>query len=290
MTLLGKIFTMLILVMSVLFMGFSIAVFATHRQWDKVVNNPNPDPSKGEQLGLKQQVEQQKQVNEELRRELEKSKAALAQEQAARRHILGNLYSQLDQRVQELSDKQKELDALNAFKSTATETLNTNANTLEKLTKEVMDLRDEIRVAEEDRNAQFSKVVSLTDQVNRTQGLYDQLEERRTQLALQITRMKGVMDKLGITVDTPTDNIPPKLDGWIVAVGATNTDLVEISLGSDDGIRKGHQLDVYRNGQYLGRIVVMETQPDRAVATILKEYRRGIIKKDDRVSTKLSLG
>lgn len=287
MTLLGKIFTMLILVMSVLFMGFAIAVYSTHRNWDKVVNNPTPNAAAGEQLGLKQQVEQQKLANEELRRELEKAKAALAEEQAARRHVLGNLYSRLDQTNGELAAKEKQLADLQAFKSEAMGTLTTNQNTLASLTKEVEGLRDEIRTAEEDRNAQFTKVVTLTDQINRTQGLFDRLEEKRTQLALQITKMKGVMDKLGIDLNTPTDNIPPRVDGWVIAVGSS--DLIEISLGSDDGLRKGHKLDVYRNGQYLGRVEVMDTQPDRAVASVMKEYRRGIIKKDDRVSTKLTV-
>ena len=38
MTLLGKIFTVLILIMSVLFMSFSIMVFATHQNWQKLVD------------------------------------------------------------------------------------------------------------------------------------------------------------------------------------------------------------------------------------------------------------
>ena len=42
MTLLGKIFTGLILVMSVLFLGLAISVYATHVNWRKVVSNPSP--------------------------------------------------------------------------------------------------------------------------------------------------------------------------------------------------------------------------------------------------------
>ena len=33
MNLIGKIFTVLILVMSIMFMAFAISVYATHRQW-----------------------------------------------------------------------------------------------------------------------------------------------------------------------------------------------------------------------------------------------------------------
>ena len=42
MTLLGKIFTGLIVMMSVLFLGLAISVFATHVNWRKLADNPNP--------------------------------------------------------------------------------------------------------------------------------------------------------------------------------------------------------------------------------------------------------
>ena len=44
MTLLGKIFTGLIVMMSVLFLGLAISVYATHVNWRKLVSNPNPGP------------------------------------------------------------------------------------------------------------------------------------------------------------------------------------------------------------------------------------------------------
>ena len=43
--------------------------------------------------------------------------------------------------------------------------------------------------------------------------------------------------------------------------------LVEISIGSDQGLLKGHKLEVYRIGggqsTYVGRIEVVKTAPDR---------------------------
>ena len=72
----------------------------------------------------------------------------------------------------------------------------------------------------------------------------------------------------------------------MTAVG--EKDHIEISIGDDDGLRKGHTLEVYRRNAYVGRVVVVRTEPDRSVARIIREYRRGIIKKGDRVATKLS--
>jgi len=66
---------------------------------------------------------------------------------------------------------------------------------------------------------------------------------------------------------------------------------VEISIGSDDGIREGHELEVYRASNnttaYLGRIVIRKTRPERAVGEILKDYIKGPIQANDRVFTKV---
>ncbi len=58
-------------------------------------------------------------------------------------------------------------------------------------------------------------------------------------------------------------------------------------MGYDEGIRKGHFLEVTRGGRYLGKVRVTATTPGRAVAEILKDYRTGTIQKGDRVDTTL---
>ena len=60
-----------------------------------------------------------------------------------------------------------------------------------------------------------------------------------------------------------------------------------ISIGADDGLKKGHTLEVYRNNSYLGRVVVRDTMPDRAVVQIVPEFSKGKIRVGDRVATKL---
>ena len=46
MNLVGKIFVVLILVMSVLFMAFAMALYATHRNWREMVINEQASPDK----------------------------------------------------------------------------------------------------------------------------------------------------------------------------------------------------------------------------------------------------
>ena len=79
---------------------------------------------------------------------------------------------------------------------------------------------------------------------------------------------------------------PPPLDGVITAV-STKAPLVQISLGSDDGLKSGHTLEVFRGSSYLGRIVIREVSPSQAVGVIVTELQKDNFQKGDRVATKL---
>ena len=90
---------------------------------------------------------------------------------------------------------------------------------------------------------------------------------------------------------------PPKLDGLVLQAAKNkkgSTDLIEISLGSDDGLVKGHILSVFRSGlqngedaKYLGQIKLVYVDSDQAVGTIIQKSKSGIIKRGDNVTTKL---
>ncbi len=66
---------------------------------------------------------------------------------------------------------------------------------------------------------------------------------------------------------------------------------IAISIGADEGLLKGHRLEVYRIAQgvstYLGRIEITATQPDKAVAKILPEFQKGQIQVGDSVASQL---
>ena len=289
MTLLGKIFTVLILIMSVLFLGFAIVVYATHTNWRTVVSNTEPGNP-----GLVQQLERQKEQNRQLKEMQADLTTTIALEQAARRFALAALESKLKARSDELMRVQQELAKLIATEGTTAGALVTAQNQLANLTTEVNQLRDDIRTAQQDVDAQYAVVVQRSDEVNQLRRIKKDLEEREAPLLLQLSALRDVADKLGVkmdlspdgTVRTDVDNIPPKVDGVVVNVG--EKDLIEISIGDDDGIKLGHKLDVYRDNAYLGKVKVVKTSPDRAVAEIIPEYKKGIIRKGDRVATKFS--
>ena len=66
---------------------------------------------------------------------------------------------------------------------------------------------------------------------------------------------------------------------------------MEISIGADDGLLKGHKMEVVRMGGgasvYVGRIEVMRTTPDRAVCRVIPDMLKSPIQRGDRVYDKL---
>ena len=284
MTLVGKIFTVLIFVMSIVFMSFSVMVFATHKNWKLLADNATP--AAGQKLGLKQQLEGLQQLKKEADEQLTALKMELSEEQAARKQALAALQTQLTANEQKLTAQQAEYDRLLADNTTATQTAKEAQARLAALEAENLARREELRTIMKDLDDKFAQVVTLTDQLNQAESLKAILDERNKEAAFQMAQMKMVMDRNGLTIDSLVSHIPPKVDAVVLEV--SDKDLVEISIGSDDGIKVGHSMEVYRGNSYLGRIVIRRTSGDRAVGQLIKELQRGQIKRGDRVTTKFS--
>jgi hypothetical protein len=274
MTLVGKIFTMLILILSIVFMAFSMMVFATHKNWKTTA------------AGLQTKLQASTAANNEAKKQLETLQTDLAREQAARKAAIAALTVRATRSEEALTAKQNELATLAGAHSKATAAAEEAQRRLATLEDETKKLRDDLRGEQKKRDQMFLTVVDLTDKLNQAESLRQNLEEVNAQALKQMSQMKMVLDRNGLAPDSLVAHIPPKVEGVVTEVNDKN--LVEISIGADDGLKIGHSLDVYHGNTYLGRIVIRKTSPDRAVGQIQKEMQRGQIKRGDRVTTKFS--
>ncbi len=276
MTLLGKSLAMLIFVLSAAFMVLALTVNASHRNWREEVMSPGS--------GLKARVEDATRVNNQLRADNERSRVALERERAARRAALATLQTQLDQIDQMLKVSEASVEQLTGSNALLTQASNTSAQELEKLTEVNRQLREQIRKEREDRDQLFADTLLMTDQMNRLRGVVQHQTERNEQLMAQLSRYREVVEMKGIDINQPLDGAPPERNGTVLVVDRPR-DLVEVSIGFDDGLRDGHLLDVSRQGRYVGKLKIRRTEPNRAVAEILKDYETAIIREGDRVDT-----
>jgi len=279
----GKILIFMILVMSLVFMSFAVAVYATHQNWRAVVEAPRGGPGP---VGLKFQLEDAQKENENLKTQMVNLKAEYAKEEAEQKRVLANLATE-KKRLSESHDQLlAQHKALSEKDKIATAALATASQNLAKLTVEVDALRLNIRNTQQDRDQHFTKVVKLTDDKHQATGELRRAEERRLQLAAQVAAQKRVLASHNLNEFTPEQ--PPKVAGKITSIN--RNDMVEVSLGSDDGIRPGYTFEIFRGDKYLGRMQVLTTEDNRSVGKVLPNYKKGVIQEGDNVVTRFKLG
>ena len=280
MNLVGKIFVVLIFVFSLVFMTSAILTYATHRNWRDAVLNP--------QTGYKQKLTQAETRYKELEGVRQRLETELANERVSRQRAVAALVQETTDLSRTAEQLAKQEAGLKAEQARAVAAMEATQATLAKLRNEIEGLRTEIETARTERDDNFNKAVKLEDQLAQASGELDRLNKQNQTLVADLSKYQLALQDANIQLDRGG---PPRLDGKILA--SRDTGYVEISLGSDDGLEKGHELDVYRVGstvadnKYLGKVRVVETQPDKSVAHILPNFKRGTIQKEDRVATRL---
>jgi len=290
MNLVGKIFVCLICFFSVVFMAFSMTVYATHRNWREVVLLPAAEATGGKDVGLKIQHEEAKRKNDELAAERDKIAKELGAEKDARTQAVAKLENELKELNAERAKREKEYAELVKSEREAVATMKTAQDNATHSEKERDDLDTKAAQAREDRDKHFKEVVRLTDELHGLKKTSDDLQKRMTTLSADLAKAKEALRYFDINPDSDyKSKTPPRVNGLVRAV--TGEGFVEISIGADDGLRAGHQLEVYRAAggasTYVGRIEVVKTTPDRAVCKINPKFQNSNMMKDDRVVSKI---
>ena len=156
---------------------------------------------------------------------------------------------------------QMERNELMQTRFDAEQALTKTADSLALLRQELQTLQKQLPKPRKDREVLYGELSSSADQLYRVASELKQLHLE--------------------------EQSPPKVDGVVLAA---KSGLVEISLGSDDGLRVGHSLEVFRTTPkpvYLGRIEIVMLKSDRSVGKVLPDFSKGKIEKGDRVATSL---
>jgi len=143
---------------------------------------------------------------------------------------------------------------------------------------------DEIRVRQEEletdraqlRDMQL-KILELTGNLSGLAGSLAEARNHADDLRAENQRLKQAAAGKSFPEDL-------KLNG--VVTNATREVLVEIALGSDDGVRRGTIFDVLRDGKSRGRIQILQASPHAAVGREMAEFKQADIEKNDRVANR----
>ena len=307
MTFVGKILVVVQVVLSLCFMAFAGAVFTVQANWRTKFEN------------AQKQVTDLETRNREMNTQFEDFRAKSAKlvlgpeaqvaqlEERLNNEAAYGLEEQLQTVKAQVTTLNSEKQALNNSLS-ATQTQRDNALAEVSIAKQEATARRAEAIQQRDRNAKLH--ATLDDTLKKLRASEDDLFNKNR----LVTELSSKFDLKSKSLDDANEIIrrneydrgvlaktspkPPPIVGGIVKDIRENTSgstkLVQITLGSDDGIKVGHTLIVYRpaeknNGlpKYLGKIQVVRVTPDEAVGSVIERDKNGVIERNDNVTTQL---
>ena len=279
MNLLGKIFTVLILLTSVVLMVVAMFVYATHRNWQTAYNTLNAKftGGAGRERQCRGEVPRPDQPAEE------RATRRRSRRRASSRPSANVIVSQ-NQAIQKEVDQLRQASTQNEHRSVKATEENNN-----RLTEEVTGLRDSIRVAQQARDEAFHTTLKATSELHSVGGQLQQVQERNTQIVAQLADVTAKATEGGVE-PRKASSFPAFAARSATPAATDGGQLIEITIGADDGVRPGQTVEVFRGERYLGRAEILKADPDRAVGRIIREFQQGQIQEDDDVATKLRVG
>ena len=269
---LGKIFVFGVFVMSLMLMSFAVAIYSSHVNWQEVAKKKQED------------LDKLKAEETSLNQEITRLTANVAASEAARDQVIAKFQQALIEKDKELKAlKDARDDKLTEMQQKISDLATVEAD-LTRAREDVAKLQAEVREKQQKVDTQVTRAAEIAAQLHEKESFLEIANERKSQLEKQVAQARLILKQNGLSIDSlPKDRVPT-INGVVMAVA---DDAIEVSLGFDDGLQTGHQIEVYRNDEYLGRAIVKSVKPDRAVAVLVREYSRGIVQRGDKVTTRL---
>jgi hypothetical protein len=286
MSFVGKVLIVVQVVMSICFMAFAGAVFVTHENWqakfqtsEETVAKLTTDKTNLE-ANLSQARQEKDKLATELKQEADKWKLMAQTEEAQVKDLtsrLNNVNTALERQTAIAQASQIEADN----REKESEVLRAQNFELQK------------------RNDEVSSALNAERDISFNTGVAKkQLEDRFSKLQIQTAFLEKIVNKFNLPTDPAVvqnlESPPPKLDGLVEKVekGRTNrTKYIQITVGEDDGLRVGHQLEVMGMREqrpiYLGMVKVISVDADKAVCEVVAPGKLGDIEVGDNVTTDL---
>ncbi|MCA9004030.1 MAG: hypothetical protein KDA70_02065 [Planctomycetaceae bacterium] len=290
MSFVGKVLVVVQVVLSICFMGFAGAVFTAQNNW------------RNESLKLKENVASLQKSKDELESDLNNQLTEMTKK-------LNQAKSEADTAKAESKGLQAKLKTEQAKVITVSSERDTSVAQAETTGEEAKFRRQESdrqrvvnKTLHDTVNELRAKIKSLEDTIF-TQSIREKnLVAKHKKVVDELNYLNKIVANLGVDPKDPAiagmQSPPPAVEGLIINTKKdkrNGTRFVEVSLGSDDGLSKGHQLFVYRFGneangnrpKYLGKIELVYVDPDKAVGTVIDAAKNGVIEKGDHVNSKL---
>lgn len=269
------------LVFSVLFMCFAGAVYSFQQSWKSKAETAQKDVTSLNQK-VSQLTEDRKRDVELIDAELKKQKETALVEQGQRKQLEIDLQTARGELAQTEQQRDKHLADLQVSQAEA-----------EARIAEAVNLREETQKLRETLSQQLSDIRAREDRNLELSGLVGEAKIREKGYLNEIGRLQNLLRFKKIdpreSINAPDSEDIEKVEGLVEGTrkDQARSEYVKISIGSDDRVKKGMLMDVYRADKWLCQIRVTDVYPDKAVGLVIESTRNGNIVEGDHVTTKL---
>jgi hypothetical protein len=287
MTILGKILVIINLVAALLVGGFLVVDYATRSNWSHVAEDAfqKVTAARANTSALEVETKDLKSNLDALRTERAQLRADLDQWKKKYRKDLRDEKDNTKKAEADATESAKVAKAAKEEAQRLTKEVKMHQKGVEERDKTIVKQVDEIRRL-------LGRAVTAETNVHtlqqRLETLVDTLEAKEKQLA-KLRSGPARVAKRG--KEGGGKNPPPAFVRGVVTGVIKNRGLIEISLGSDEGVEKDNTLEVYRlkpKPQYLGTLRILQSREHKAVGVMLKPEggrRRCQVAKGDEVAS-----
>jgi len=282
MTHVGKILVVAIMFFSTVFLGISTTVFMTSKNWKEETRKKTEEVTK-----VKKSLTEAHAIVDAAKKEL-----ADAQAQAA------TATTQLNDKIRKLEDTNKrDLEQITDVRGKIVVAEQNAKSALDEAThrrEETTLLRTQKSAVEKQANEFKLRQAELIDKIRELERVLETATRNNADLRERVAKYTTALQKNGLSTDITQlkgmEN-PPPVQGQVNRVDPTNR-RIEMSIGADDGLVVGHELNLFRvkpRPEYLGKITVIAVDADQAVGRVIGNTNQGKkIKEGDIVSSTIN--
>lgn len=286
MTFVGKLLVIIQLVLSICFMVLAGAVFTRHMTWMETAKELETAVASRDADYEKLQAEKDKVI-----KDLEAVVAQVRNDATNAQAELRLAQNEIENQKIQIDTQKTELNTQQALASISGE----EAKIRREEALSARRINEQLNTALNDQN---QRVRQLEDELFNKEVGAKSLEEKYNAMLKIVATLRKVLvaNKLDPDPNKYARKLapPPLVMGRVLDTKktgrGTSRQLIEVSIGSDDGLTEGNVLYVYRTGEqnkYLGQIKLELVTPDRAVGVVVERAKNGVIEREDYVSTKL---
>lgn len=275
----GKILTGVVAFLGILILALSVLYFTFSPDW------------KGQATAAQEELNAAKKETQSLQSELDTINATADKERTLMLANIKALATAVEKGNADITKQESErLDSEKLLQESLSKMA--AASSKLKATQEMRDgLLKRVGATKQERDRNFDLVNRMTDELRQRQAELDALTVENESLTAETNRLRGIVEKEGVDATTLASE-PLPLDAHVVEVLDTDQGrLVAVSAGSDQGLKVGNTLEVYRKSdgtaRYLGRIEIVDVQADRCSCRVLPEFAKDAVQQGDQVSVSL---